>query len=170
MKTYLLPLFAAFALTVGTAAAQTTTQTTTTTTEGRGHGGHGRQQGTPEEMATRQSQRLTKELGLSAEQTAKVQQILLARGQEMQAMRGQGKDAANRDQMRETMKANHAKYDEQFKSVFTADQYTKYTALQADRMKHGRGDHAKGQDGKLKTKESKLKAKDGKVKIKKTNG
>lgn len=154
MKTFLMPLLAAFALTIGTAAAQTT-QTTITTTEGRGHGGKGRQQGTPEEMATRQSQRLNKELGLNADQTAKVQQILLARGQEMQTMRGQGKDAGNRDQMRETMKANHIKYDEQFKAVFTADQYTKYTALQANHMKHGRGDHGR------------MKAKNGK--IKKTN-
>ncbi|WP_310395698.1 hypothetical protein [Hymenobacter sp.] len=157
MKTYLLPLLAAFALTVGTAAAQTTTPTAPAATEGRGYG---RAQGTPEEMATRQSQsqRLSKELGLSAEQTTKVQQILLARGQETQTMRRQPRDAANRSQLREQMQANRAKYDAQFKEVLTADQYTKFAAMQEDRLNKGRD-----------LKEAKMKAKNGKVKIKKSD-
>ncbi|SFQ47864.1 hypothetical protein [Hymenobacter arizonensis] len=138
MKSFLMPLMAAFALTVGTAAAQTTTQTAPAygAQEGRGYG---RSQGTPEEMASRQSQRMAQELSLSADQTTRVQQILLARTQEMQAMRGQGRDATNRDQMRTQMEANRTKYDTQFKEVLTADQYTKYTAMQADRMKRGGG-------------------------------
>ncbi len=71
------------------------------------HGrGYGRMQGSPAEMAKRQSEYLTKELNLNADQTAKVQQILLARGQQMQAMRGQAHEAGNRDQMREQMQAN----------------------------------------------------------------
>jgi protein CpxP len=137
MKSFLLPLLA-LTLTVGTAAAQTTT---TQADQGTGQmqgRGYGRMQGTPEEMATRQSERMTQELGLSADQTAKVQQILLTRGQEMQAMRGQARDASNRDQMRQQMQAGRAKYDAQFKEVLTADQYTKYTTMQADRMKGGR--------------------------------
>ena len=163
MKTFLMPLLAAFALTIGTAAAQTT-QTTITTTEGRGHGGKGRQQGTPEEMATRQSQRLNKELGLNADQTAKVQQILLARGQDMQAMRGQARDGGDRSQMREQMQAGHAKYDAQFKAVLTPDQYTKYTAMQADRMENAR-DMRAGNNSDVKKR--KAKTTDGdKVKVK----
>lgn len=160
MKTYLLPLLAAFALTVGTAAAQTTTPTppATGSMEGRGYG---RMQGTPEEMATRQSQRMTQELGLSADQTAKVQQILLARGQEMQAMRGQARDAGNRDQLREQMQANRAKYEAQFKDVLSADQYTKFTAMQADRMNRG-GGRGYGQEADA----DKVKMKDDKVKVK----
>jgi len=175
MKTYLLPLLAAFALTVGTAAAQTTTQTTPAAgqMQERGHGrGHGRMQGTPDEMAQRQSQRLTQELGLSADQTAKVQQILLARGQEMQAMRGQAKDATNRDQMREQMKANRTKYDEQFKAVLTPEQYTKYTALQAEHKGYGGKGYGHGRmdADKAKLKQDKIKmkadAKATKVKVK----
>ena len=89
MKTYLLPLLAAFALTVGTAAAQTTPTTSDAAgMQGQGRG-YGRMQGSPEEMAKRQTERMTQELGLNADQAAKVQQIMVARGQEMQAMRGQ---------------------------------------------------------------------------------
>lgn len=172
MKTYLLPVLAAFALTVGTAAAQTTTETAPTVgsaQQGQGRG-YGRQQGSPEEMAKRQSERMTQELGLNADQSTKIQQILLARGQEMQSMRGQTRDATNRDQMREQMQANRAKYDAQFKEVLTADQYTKYTAMQANRMNRGGGRGAELQEATGKTEDGKLKAKgDKKIKVRKAD-
>jgi periplasmic protein CpxP/Spy len=132
MKKLLFPLLAVFALTVSNAAAQTTTpDANASVMPGRG----GRMQGSPEEMAKRQAERLTKELGLTADQSTKVQAILLARTQEMQAIRGQARDGSgDRSQMREQMLAGRAKYDAQFKEVLTPDQYTKFTALQADRM------------------------------------
>ena len=137
-KPFLLP-FAALAFTVGTAAAQTSPMPnpngpSTGAIEGRGYG---RQQGSPDEMAKRQSERMTQEMGLNADQAAKVQQILLARSQEMQAMRGQ--TDGDRDKMREQMQTGRAKYDAQFKEVLTADRYTKYTTLEADRMNRGGG-------------------------------
>lgn len=156
MTKFMLPLLAAFALTIGTAAAQTTPASTASAQKEQGRHQHR----SPEEKAKFHSQRMSKELGLTNDQTIKVQQILMARGQEMKAAHDQAPDAAKRDQMREQMKANHAKYDAQFKQVLTPEQYTKYTAMQADRMKHGHG----GPDG------GKFKAKDGKVKTKTTNG
>ena len=136
MKKLLFPLFAVFALTVRTAAAQATTPDANASAMlGRG----GRMQGSPEEMAERQAERLTKELGLTANQTTKVQAILLARTQEMQAMRGQARDGSgNRGQMREQMLAGRAKYDAQLREVLAPEQYTKFTALQADRMERAR--------------------------------
>ena len=162
MKKFLLPLLAVFALTVGTAAAQTPTpEANAGDMQGRGYG---RMQGSPDEMAKRQAERLTKELGLTADQTTKVQAILLARTQELQAMRGQARDGGNRSQMREQMQANRAKYDAQFKEVLTADQYTKFTALQANRMNRGGGQ--RGGDG-TDVKKMKSKTKEGnKVKVK----
>ena len=174
MKKFLFPLLAVCALTVGTAAAQTTTPTT----DGPGNGmqrggGYGRMQGSPEEMAKRQAERMTQELGLSADQTAKVQQILLARGQEMQAMRGQA--TGDRSQMREQMQASRTKYDTQFKEVLTADQYTKYTSMEGSRMQRGGGpgmggpgmSDAKLEKMKAKSKDGdKIKAKGDKVKVK----
>lgn len=162
MKKFLFPLLAVFALTVGTAAAQTTMPA-----DAMPDRGYGRMQGSPEEMAKRQADRLTKELGLSADQTTKVQAILLARTQEMQAMRGQVRDG-DRGQLREQMQANRAKYDAQFKNVLTPDQYTKFTALQADRMDRARDmrDNRNAAD----VKKMKAKTTDGdKVKVKADN-
>ena len=147
MKKSLFALLAAFALTVGTAAAQTTTPADAGAMQDRG-----RIQGSPDEIARRQTERMTQELGLNADQTAKVQQILLARGQETQAMRGQARDAGNRDQMREQMQAGRARYDAQFKEVLTADQYTKYTTMQTNRMNRGGSPGVEGIDiNKMKT-------------------
>lgn len=165
MKKFLFPLLAVFALSVGTAAAQTTTPADANASGMQGQGrGYGRMQGSPDEMAKRQAERLTTELGLTADQTTKVQAILLARTQEMQAMRGQARDGGDRSQMREQMQANRAKYDAQFKAVLSPDQYTKFTALQADRMDRAR-DMRSGDATDLK--KMKAKTKDGdKVKVK----
>lgn len=146
MKKFLLPLLA-LALSATAASAQT------------GPGPGGRPQRTPEEMATRQTEGLTKQLGLSADQAAKVQQIMLARDQEMLAMRGQMQaGTGDRKQMRDQMLAGRTKYEDQLKAVLTPDQFTKYTAMQANRRERGRGLNM--------PKEGKVKAKDGKVKIK----
>lgn len=167
MKASFLTLLAAFALTIGTAAAQTSPP------DGAPQGGgYGRMQGSPEEIAKRQTERMTQELGLNADQAAKVQQIQTARAQEMQAMRGQA--GGDRDKMREQMQASRAKYDAQYKEVLTADQYTKYTTMQADRMNRGGGPGmgGPGPDAnidkmKAKTKDGdKIKAKEDKVKVK----
>lgn len=160
MNKSLLTLLAAFALTIGAASAQTTPPTPG---EGRGR----MEQRSPEDMAKRQSERLTKELGLSADQTTKVQQILVARGQEMQAARGQAKDAGNRDQMRDQMQANKTKYDAQFKEVLSAEQYTKYTAMEAEGMKRG-GGRGHGPEGDVDKMKVKTKGGD-KVKVKADN-
>ena len=162
MKKLLFPLLAVFALTVGTAAAQTTTPDANAGgMQGRGYG---RMQGSPDEMAKRQAERLTKELGLTADQTTKVQAIVLARTQDMQAMRGQARDGGDRSQMREQLLAGRAKYDAQFKAVLTPDQYTKYTAMQADRMENAR-DMRAGNNSDVK--KMKAKTTDGdKVKVK----
>ena len=135
MKKLLFPLLAVFALSIGAATAQTSRPDSPSAgaIDGRG----GRMQGSPDEMAKRQADRLTKELSLTADQSTKVQAILLARTQEMQAMRGQARDGGNREQMREQMQTNRAKYDAQFKEILTADQYTKFTAMEADRTNRG---------------------------------
>ena len=103
---------------------------------------------------------MTEELGLNANQTAKVQQILLTRGQEMQAMRSQAQGGGDRSQMREQMQANRTKYEAQFNAVLTPEQYTKFSAMQADRMNRGGGSNAGGQQaGKVKIKKDKIKIK-----------
>ena len=128
MKKFLLPLLA-LALSATAASAQTTPAQ-----QG------GRAQRTPDEMAARQTQGLAKRLNLTADQSAKVQQIMLARGQEMQAMRGQAQaGTGDRQQMRDQMQANRAKYEEQLKAVLTPEQLTQYNAMESKRRERGQG-------------------------------
>ena len=128
MKKFLLPLLV-LALSATVASAQTTPAQ-----QG------GRAQRTPDEMAARQTQGLAKRLNLTADQSAKVQQIMLARGQEMQAMRGQAQaGTGDRQQMRDQMQANRAKYEEQLKAVLTPEQLTQYNAMESKRRERGQG-------------------------------
>ena len=156
MKKSLFSLLAALTLTVGTALAQTT-PATDQNREARGE----RMNQTPEERATRESERMTKELGLNPDQAARIKSINMSRDEEMRANRGQMRDEANRDQMREQMQASRARYDAQYKEVLTADQYTKYAAMQNNRGRRG------DDDAKVKMKDNKTKVKaDGKGKMK----
>jgi Spy/CpxP family protein refolding chaperone len=138
VKKFLLPLLAVVAISFSAAAQTTPPQ----------KGDHPRR--SPQEMAQHQAKRLSKELSLTADQSTKVEQIMAARAQEMQALRA---DASTRP-TREQMQANRAKYSDQLKQVLTPEQFAKYTTLAANRH-HGHG-----------MKDGKLKAKDGKLKLK----
>lgn len=147
MKKFLLPLLV-LALSATAASAQTTPDQA-----------GGRPQLNPEAMAARQTEGLTKELGLSADQVAKVQPILLARSQEMLAMRGQMQaGTADRSQLRDQMMTRRAKYDDQLKAILTPEQFTQMQTLEASRRQRGPGG--------MQPQEGKVKEKDGKVKIK----
>ncbi|QKG56085.1 hypothetical protein GKZ68_05180 [Hymenobacter sp. BRD128] len=144
MKKLLLPLLA-----LALAATAASAQTIPDQPGGRPHF-------TPEAVAARQTQNLTQQLGLSADQAAKVQPILLARSQEMMAMRGQVQaGTADRDQMRTQMQASRAKYDDQLKAILTPEQFTQLQTLEASRRQGGPGA---------------LPLPDGKVKIKTKTG
>jgi protein CpxP len=148
MKKLLLPLLA-LALSATAASAQTAPDQA-----------GGRPNFTPEAMAARQTEGLTQQLGLSADQAAKVQPILLARSQEMMAMRGQMQSGtADREQMRTQMQASRAKYDDQLKAILTPEQFAQMQTLEANRRQRGGPGAMPPQDGKVKEK-------DGKVKIK----
>ncbi|MET4105259.1 hypothetical protein [Hymenobacter sp. UYP22] len=133
----LLVLLTAFSLSAAVASAQTTPVKAA-------HGQHmkgGKMQGTktaktPEQRADHAAQSLTKKLGLSATQTQQVRQLHLSRAQQMQAHKAQAGTAApaDRKQHHEAMKAEKAQYEAQLKQILSADQYAKYTQLQADKM------------------------------------
>lgn len=89
---------------------------------------------TPEQRADFLTQRLTKQLSLSAEQTPKVRAIALAQAQEMQNLRTRYATADTRQGMGQELKTAQEKTDAQLKQVLTADQYTRYTQLRENRM------------------------------------
>jgi periplasmic protein CpxP/Spy len=122
----MLVLLAAVALSAASASAQTTETAPAARMQDTAR--------TPEQRAERQTQRLTQQLGLSPDQTAKVQPIALAESQEMQALRGKYAATITRKGAGQEMRAVQEKYDAQLKAVFTAEQYAKYQQLRDERM------------------------------------
>ena len=116
-------LLAALALTSVAAQAQTTPAATAPQ--------NGRPLRSPEQHAEGQAQRLAKELNLSADQQAKVQQLMAAQRQETQtAIQNAG---GNRRAMGQAMRAGRDKFNGQLQTVLTADQYTKYQQIMTER-------------------------------------
>ncbi len=120
-------LLAALALT-SAAQAQTTPAAQAQTAPLNGRGGAMR---TPEQQAEAQAQRLARELNLTADQQAKVQQLMAAQRQETQtAIQNAG---SNRRAMGQAMRAGRDKFNGQLQAVLTADQYAKYQQLMTER-------------------------------------
>ncbi|RYU82796.1 DUF4890 domain-containing protein [Hymenobacter persicinus] len=138
MKKILL-LLAAFSLSAAAASAQTMT---TKVKEKAKHEHAGRAQKTPEQRADHMTQRLTKSLSLTADQSAKVRQLYLAQAQQKQANRAKYATAPPADKAAHhaAMKADRAQFDAQLKQILTADQYAKLAQQRAERMeKHKQG-------------------------------
>jgi protein CpxP len=137
MKKSLLLLAALAFATAGFAqtAPATTTQLPTHRVHRMGQGAHK----TPEQRADHHTAMLTKKLALSADQQAKVHQIMLAQAQEGQALQAKYPAKEQRQARHQEMKAGHAKYQAQLQGVLSADQYGKLTAMQKEH--HHKGEH-----------------------------
>ena len=147
MKKTLLLLAALALATAGTSFAQTAPVKTTgsdanQTAQHYGKGQHGPKN--PAKMADHRAGKMAKELGLSADQEAKVEQLLLARQQETATLKA--KYGTDRKAGRADMKAAHDLYETQLKSILTPEQFAKLQQKQDehhDKMK---------EDGKMKMK------------------
>ena len=138
MKKTLLLLTALAFTTAGTAFAQTAPAAT--------YKARKQAPKSPAQKADRHASKMAKELGLNADQEAKVEQLLLARQQETAALKA--KYAANRKAGRPEMKAAHDRYEAQFKTILTAEQFARLSQMKDEHRSHGRGAGA----GKMKTK------------------
>lgn len=92
---------------------------------------------TPEMRAQRQTKRLSEQLTLDADQEKKIYALELTRAQKMSEMReaqDQSQDA------RQRMKSANEDYQKNLTELLTADQKTKYSAMQAEmRERRGQG-------------------------------
>ncbi|HMZ50234.1 MAG: hypothetical protein JST41_05660 [Bacteroidetes bacterium] len=90
----------------------------------------GKDKKTPEERAAKRTEQMTKDLGLSSEQVAKVNTINLnfARYSSDVEAAGKGADVEGRT------KALKAKRDAELKAVLTPEQYTKYEEIRAKKQ------------------------------------
>jgi Spy/CpxP family protein refolding chaperone len=125
-----LALLAALALTTaGTTFAQTTAPTTTQAHKGKG--GHHQNPG-------QKADKMAKELGLNADQKAKLEQLMQTRKQESAALKA--KYGADKKAGKADMKAAHDRYEAQLKTILTPEQYAKFDKMKAEH-------HGKGKDG-----------------------
>ena len=122
----ILALTAALALAAASAHAQATPGAATPPAPATGR--------TPAQQAANQAQRLAKELGLTADQQSKVQQVLLTSRQEMLAARDQAQASGDRQGLGAAMKASRAKADDQLRTVLTPAQFARYQQIVAERI------------------------------------
>ncbi|SFQ00979.1 hypothetical protein [Hymenobacter arizonensis] len=102
----------------------------------------------PEQKADHKAGKMAKELGLTADQEARVEQLMLARHQETAAFKakyGNDKQAGRAD-----MKAAHDRYQTQLKTILTAEQYAKMDKMKAEHHGHGKTKDGSKMKGKAK--------------------
>ena len=125
----LLLLLALGGATTSAALAQTPATAPTPGTSVRTVPPAGGLQQTPEGMVARRVQYLTEELVLTSEQQAKLQPILLAQREQLQTLREGRVTNGRRYGSPQDLKNAEGKFDEQLKTVFTAEQFAKYTPM-----------------------------------------
>ncbi|MDQ2794798.1 MAG: DUF4890 domain-containing protein, partial [Bacteroidota bacterium] len=123
----------------GTSFAQTAVQSTgTDARQTARHYGNGRQgQKDPAKMADHRAGKMAKELGLNADQEAKMESLLLARQQESAALKT--KYGTDRKAGRTEMKAAHDRYEAQIKAILTPEQFAKMDKMKAEHHGHNGG-------------------------------
>jgi Spy/CpxP family protein refolding chaperone len=129
-------------LLLATVAATTSTSFAQTTAAQPAQAGA---QKSPDQMVERRTQYLAKELGLSADQQAKLQPVLLAQRQEMMAMRDKVQTGGRQRGMGQDLKAAQARYDAQIKGILTPEQYTKFSQMKDEQRDKMRERRANGQ-------------------------
>jgi len=86
---------------------------------------------TPQEQAHNQALKLQKYVGLSADQTTKVEQVFLDRILAIQKI--QGNTSETPEQQKKDIEAVRSEKDNELSTILTADQYAQYQQLKARR-------------------------------------
>lgn len=110
------------------------------------------------DFAQKQEQKLQKmksELGLNDAQVAKIKAIQERRREEMSANLEARK--ADRTAKMEEMKAKREKNDAEMKAILTPEQYTRWEAIKAEKMKDREG-KMKNKEGKMQKRSSEVRA------------
>jgi|GEM_PF-6769650 len=98
----------------------------------------------PEQQADRQTQRLARALGLSADQQGQVRQILLGEYQNLAATRQQAQAMGTRRGLGRASHASRSQADQQLRGVLSPDQYARYQQLLAQRRQQAQQRHQPG--------------------------
>lgn len=95
----------------------------------------------PKERAKRQTEELTKALGLNKDQAKKVLELNTKMGEKMSAMWSEARNGGgDREAMREKMTKVREEQNTEMKKILTEDQYKKYEKyLEEQRARRGQG-------------------------------
>ena len=99
----------------------------------------------PDQLAQRRAQYLAKELGLTADQQTRLAPILMAQRQQLQLLREQRTTGGRKMGTAQDLKASEARADEQIKTVFTPEQFTRFSKMrdeQREKMREHRAANA----------------------------
>ncbi|MBF9140175.1 hypothetical protein [Hymenobacter properus] len=99
----------------------------------------------PDQQVQRRVQYLAQQLGLSPDQQAKLEPILLAQRQDMQALRTRVQTNGRQRGMGQELKAAQARYAEQIRAVLTPEQFVKFEQLRDEQRDKLRERRANGQ-------------------------
>ncbi|MFC6225153.1 hypothetical protein ACFP2F_18035 [Hymenobacter artigasi] len=138
----LLFVFAVSAATAGTSFAQAPATTAVPAQTGTAPA--------PDQLAQRRAQYLGKELGLTADQQARLAPILMAQRQQLQLLREQRTTGGRKLGTAQDLKASEARADEQIKTVLTPEQFTKFAQMrdeQREKMREHRAANANAPAG-----------------------
>ncbi|WP_216689236.1 hypothetical protein [Hymenobacter siberiensis] len=133
----LLFIIAVSAATAGTSLAQTPATATVPAQAGTTPA--------PDQLAQRRAQYLGKELGLTANQQARLGPILMAQRQQLQLLREQRTTGGRKLGTAQDLKASETRTDEQIKTVLTPEQFTKFSQMrdeQREKMREHRAANA----------------------------
>lgn len=97
---------------------------------------------TPEEMATKRTERMTTDLDLTEDQQKEILAINLKSAEVFGKFRGKKRDdfsEEEREEMRSKMKELQAENQEKMKKILSEEQYAKWEKMLKERMEKGRG-------------------------------
>ena len=82
---------------------------------------------TPEQIATRRTEKLSQQLDLSSKQKRQLQALHLNQARQRESLRGQSKQpGARNENQRAEMQRQHASYEKELKDILNKKQYAKY--------------------------------------------
>lgn len=99
---------------------------------------------TPQQKAGNQTQKWTKDLGLSPDQSSKIQPILLQQATQIDAIKAKYPSETDKKVKHNEIKAVHEQTDAALQQIFTPEQYTQYTSIKAQKKaehKQKKGQH-----------------------------
>ena len=114
-------------------------------TQAQKKGSQNRNNGTPEEMATKRTAQMTKDLNLTEDQQATILALNVQNAEAFGKLRGKNRNELSdeeRKEIRSKMKELQASNQKAMKEVLDDEQYTKWDEMQKERM-----DNAKKQRG-----------------------